>query len=78
MSTNYSLHPRLLPRASRPDATAPCPVCSAPATFVASLDRFVHSDGSSNRDCWWVATLGEARINRRTFDDWYLSSSDAV
>ena len=76
MSKNYILSPRLLPTPSRPDAVAPCPVCSTPSTYVASLDRFVHSDGTSNQDCWWLATVGSAQIARQAFDDWYLPASD--
>lgn len=29
-----------------------CPVCGESALYATDLDRYVHIDGSSNRDCW--------------------------
>ena len=29
-----------------------CPECSLPSIYVATIDRFVHVDGSPNVECW--------------------------
>lgn len=39
-----------------------CPSCGKEAHYAASPDRYFHTDGSSNRDCW-IRLLGE-EINR--------------
>jgi hypothetical protein len=36
-----------------------CPICSRDAVLVAKLDRFLHTDGSSNHPCWAAISGGE-------------------
>lgn len=47
-----------------------CPACGRPSKYSLDLDRFVHSDGSSNRACWISMTSGiELEGNHPTMND---------
>lgn len=39
-----------------------CPACGKPADYTADLDRFIHSDGSGNAQCWAQMTSGQIAI----------------
>jgi len=39
-----------------------CPACAKAAMFVASLDRYVHVDGSANLPCWLATGRGEVTL----------------
>lgn len=54
-------------KAAGPEKVAPhpirptyCPACSLPSTYVQSLDRYMHDDGSDNRPCWLTVSRGHA------------------
>jgi len=39
--------------------TLHCPGCGSPALYIRQLDRYVHSDGTLNDDCWVACTRGD-------------------
>lgn len=44
----------------------PCPVCGVPSYYARVSDRFVHEDGSANRDCWLAILRGDRPGDDRT------------
>jgi hypothetical protein len=36
-----------------------CPVCGGQSVLLRDLDRYLHTDGSNNRDCWAAIHRGE-------------------
>lgn len=40
--------------------THACPACGQPSIYTWALDRFVHIDGTDNRDCWYRLIRREA------------------
>jgi hypothetical protein len=37
-----------------------CPLCGKEATYLQDSDRYVHDDGSDNRRCWRLLSVGRA------------------
>ena len=50
-----------------------CPCCGGESIYSRDLDRYLHLDGTGNRECWVAISRGEslkfAREAQRAFDD---------
>ncbi len=44
--------------------TGDCPACGRPSRLVKADDRFYHSDGTSNLECWRQIVMGSAVVQR--------------
>lgn len=43
-----------------------CPACGVDAYYCREADRFVHADGSENRECWLAVITGRVSGDERT------------
>jgi hypothetical protein len=66
-TTRCTSPPRHHTRACRPDrhplpgeTDGACPVCGLEVVYSRSADRFFHTDGTENRECWAHISRGDA------------------
>ena len=50
-----------------------CPACARPAHYIREIDRFVHTDGWLNDDCWLACTQGKGNQRIASLNDKILA-----